>query len=500
MPETGTTRGTVLATLLPGFEGTTLPEWLSLRLRDGLGGVCVFGPNIVSPAQLRDLTDSIYEANPRAIIAIDEEGGDVTRLYYASGSPLPGNAVLGRIDDPGYTQSIAERIGFELRTSGFNLDFAPDADINSNPDNPVIGVRSFGTTPREVASQVAAWTRGLQSTGVAACAKHFPGHGDTAQDSHIGLPVIDRSLEQLRERELAPFAAAIAAGTKTIMSSHIMLPQLDADRPATLSRTILQGLLRGELGFDGVIVSDALDMAGASGTIGIPEAAVRALDAGCDLLCIGSGTTAEDVDEIAEAIALAVADGRLQPERVRDAADRVLGLADALAGERDWIPAPLGVDGSALTAIDIERAIGSFDVSERARDILAAHTGGLLLVRVETGTNVAVGGAPWGPGLEPAPEGANAGSAWREVVTIAPDSPAGFESASGVVVVVAGRDIHRHQFARETVDAIRAEYPNALVVDMGWPSDDREYADIATFGASRLVGRALTAYLAGRSA
>lgn len=500
MPETGTTHAAVLVTLLPGFEGTTLPEWVSSRLRDGLGGVCVFGPNIVSPAQLRDLTDSIYEANPRAIIAIDEEGGDVTRLYYASGSPLPGNAVLGRIDDAEYTESIAARIGSELRTTGFNLDFAPDADINSNPDNPVIGVRSFGTTPREVSAQVAAWTRGIQSAGVAACAKHFPGHGDTAQDSHVGLPVIDRSIDELRERELAPFVAAIAAGTKTIMSSHIMLPQLDADRPATLSRTILQGLLRGELGFGGVIVSDALDMAGASATIGIPEAAIRALDAGCDLLCIGSGTTPEDVDGIAEAIALALTDGRLQAERVQDAADRVLGLADALAAERDRIPAPHEVDGSELADLDIERAIGSFDVSERARDILAAHTAAPLLVRIETGTNVAVGRAPWGPGLEAAPEAANPGSAWREVVTIAPDSPAGFEHDSDGVVVVVGRDIHRHQFARDAVDAIRAKLPNAVVVDMGWPSDDREYADIATFGASRLVGRALTAYIAGRTA
>ncbi len=229
-------RRQVAATLLPGFVGTTLPEWLAERLRDGLGGVCIFGPNIVSRAQLRALTDSIYEANPNAIVAIDEEGGDVTRLYYDTGSPYPGNAVLGRLGDLSYTEFVGRLVGWELRLAGCNLNFAPDVDINSNADNPVIGVRSFGSTPEVVAEHSAAWTRGLQSAGIAVSAKHFPGHGDTAQDSHLALPVVDLTLDELRERELKPFAAVIAAGARTIMTSHILLPQIDPEQPCNAER------------------------------------------------------------------------------------------------------------------------------------------------------------------------------------------------------------------------------------------------------------------------
>ncbi|HEU4807586.1 MAG TPA: glycoside hydrolase family 3 N-terminal domain-containing protein, partial [Homoserinimonas sp.] len=276
------------AVLLPGFIGTTLPDWVVTRLRNGLAGVCLFGDNIESLPQLQLLTEAILEANPFAVIAIDEEGGDVTRIFYDVGSPYPGNAILGRMDDLAYTEAVAVSVGQQLRQAGCTMTFAPDVDVNSNPSNPVIGVRSFGADPALVARHGAAWVRGLQSTGIAVSAKHFPGHGDTAQDSHLALPVVDIPLETLMVRELAPFRAAIAAGAASIMTSHILLPQIDPDAPATLSSRILQGLLRGELGYEGVIVSDALDMAGASAVTGIPEAAVRAIGAGCDLLCIGT--------------------------------------------------------------------------------------------------------------------------------------------------------------------------------------------------------------------
>ncbi|HMH59136.1 MAG TPA: glycoside hydrolase family 3 N-terminal domain-containing protein, partial [Galbitalea sp.] len=206
--------------------GPTLPDWLAARLRDGLAGVCLFATNIESPAQLRALTDAIRDANPLALIAIDEEGGDVTRLYSSSGSPYPGNALLGRINDVEFTTAVATSVVWELRRAGVNLNFAPDVDINSNPDNPVIGTRSFGATADVVSRHTTAWVDGLQQTAVAASVKHFPGHGDTATDSHLALPVVDRSLAELRVRELVPFDAAIQAGTMTVMTSHILLPQL----------------------------------------------------------------------------------------------------------------------------------------------------------------------------------------------------------------------------------------------------------------------------------
>jgi beta-N-acetylhexosaminidase len=247
----------VLTTLLPGFAGAVLPMWLRDRLRAGLGGVCLYAHNISSPGQLRDLTDAIMAENPYAIIAVDEEGGDVTRLFAATGAPFPGNAVLGRLDDLDTTYETAAAIGWSLRQAGCTVNFAPCVDINSRSDNPVIGVRSFGSDAGLVARHGRGWVTGLQSTGVAASAKHFPGHGDTAQDSHVSLPIVNRSLDELRSCELLPFAAAIDAGCRVVMTSHILLPRLDRRHPATMSRIVLQDLLRGELGFSGVIVSDA---------------------------------------------------------------------------------------------------------------------------------------------------------------------------------------------------------------------------------------------------
>jgi beta-N-acetylhexosaminidase len=466
------------ATLLPGFVGKTLPEWLAARLRDGLAGVCIFGGNVVSREQLRSLTDEIRAANPNALIAIDEEGGDVTRLYHQSGSPYPGNAILGRIDDLAYTESVARAVGWELRSVGVNLDFAPDVDINTNPNNPVIGVRSFGTDSALVARHSAAWVRGLQSTGTAASAKHFPGHGDTAADSHLALPVVDLPLAELRARELLPFSAAIAS--RTVMTSHILLPQMDASGPATFSRAILQGLLREELGFEGVIVSDALDMKGASGEIGIPAAAVRALAAGCDLLCIGTDNTDEQLDEIEREIGDAVHGGLLDAARLAEAAARTRALAQDLLAEAARVPeSGLPSDESAFP---LERTIAAFDI----RPGVVVHSD-RVLVSMVTEANIAFGASPWGV------EAAGANTLWvyeGEAIRV----------PFGAQPVVIGKDNHRLPWMREAIDQARHEYPNAVVIDMGWPSDDRAYADVATFGGSQHVGSALLSWLESAAA
>ena len=471
---------TAAGVLLPGFLGTTLPEWLAARLRDGLAGVCIFGQNISSRAQLRELTDAIRAANPNALIAIDEEGGDVTRLYYDTGSPYPGNAVLGRIDDPGYTESIARVVGWELRLAGCNLDFAPDVDVNSNPQNPVIGVRSFGTDPVAVARHGAAWIRGLESTGIAASAKHFPGHGDTAQDSHLALPVVDLSLEQLRARELQPFVAAIGAGSRTIMTSHILLPQVDASAPATFSTTILNGLLRGELGFEGVIVTDALDMAGASGEIGIPRAAARAIAAGCDLLCIGTENTDEQLGEIEAAIEAASLSGAIAPGRLADAAARNAALAHQLRLQSESIPIPEYVTAEDEPEFDLARTAGAFDVRP-GLEVQAER----MLVALETSANIAVGRAPWAPSDNTIARLAEGGE---------------LKVPAGTQLILLGRDNHRHAWIRELIDDLRAQHPSTVAVDLGWPGDDRAYADIATFGASRHVGAAFLEWLDRRAA
>lgn len=473
-------RGDAGAVLLPGFTGPTLPSWLEARLRAGLGGVCLFSTNIVSLEQLAALTSAIRDANPLALIAIDEEGGDVTRLHGDIGSPFPGNALLGRINDESLTHRVASLVGWELRQAGVNLNFAPDVDINSNSNNPVIGTRSFGADAALVARHSAAWVAGLEATGVAASVKHFPGHGDTSTDSHLALPVVDRSLAELRERELVPFAAAIAAGTRTVMTSHILLPQLDSENPATLSRAILRGLLRDDLGFAGVIVTDALDMKGASGDTGIPIAAVRALAAGADLLCIGTHNTDEQLTEIEAAIARALADGRLATERLADAASRNRALARELLDLQRELPASAGI--AAGTSADLGKSREVLDAAIAAFDVQpgVAVSRGRTIVTFETTPNIAVSDSPWG--LEAA------GVALTHLRS--GDTP----PIDGQLVLV-GKDNHRHAWVRDIVDAARRRSPQTLVIDMGWPSDDRRYADIATFGASRFVGQALAAFL-----
>jgi beta-N-acetylhexosaminidase len=477
------------AVLLPGFVGTTLPDWLESRLRAGLAGVCLFGDNVVSRDQLRALTAAITAANPDALIAIDEEGGDVSRLYQSTGSPFPGNALLGRIDDADYTASVATAVALELRDAGVNLNFAPDVDINCNPDNPVIGVRSFGDDASLVARHSAAWVAAHEAAGVAVSAKHFPGHGDTAHDSHLSLPVVNLPIAVVRDRELLPFSAVIEAGASTIMTSHIMLPQLDARHPATFSSEILGGLLRNELGFTGVVVTDALDMVGASGEIGIPAAAVRAIAAGCDLLCIGTDNSDAQLDEIERAIDTAIAEGRLDAGRLADAGERNVALARRLARR---LPPPLASETSVPTAsasatsvsaasvfgptFNLARAIAAFDV-RRGVSVAAERT----VVALETAPNIAVGDSPWGP-----PVAARIG----EGESLPP---------VGGQLVLVGKANHRHEWVRSLIDDARGAFPEVLVVDMGWPHPDRRYADVATFGASRHVSEALAAWLEGES-
>jgi len=474
----------VLGTLLPGFAGTTLPMWLRDRLRAGLGGVCLFADNISSPEQLRALTDAIMTENPYAIIAVDEEGGDVTRLFAGTGAPFPGNAALGRLDDLDATRDTAAAIGWSLRRAGLNVNFAPCVDINSRSDNPVIGVRSFGGDAKLVARHGRAWVAGLQSTGVAASAKHFPGHGDTAQDSHISLPVVNRSLDELRSRELLPFAAAIEAGCQMVMTSHILVPQLDQNHPATMSRIVLHDLLRQELGFSGVIVSDALDMAGASGSLGIPEASVAALRAGCDLLCLGTKNTDAQLADIEQAVSDAVTEGTLARERVSEAMSRVRGLAEDLeAARRAAGQPPQVVPGWSKGE---EELLHILDVQPGASNWRGRAAGRYIVIRLEADPNIAVGITPWGPFAVMAQRAYVISPGQSTLPPFQPDQP----------VLVVGRDIHRHRFAREAVDRLRSLHVDVLVVDMGWPSADRRYADVATFGASRLMGAVLLKWLA----
>ncbi|MGQ9738360.1 MAG: beta-N-acetylhexosaminidase [Armatimonadota bacterium] len=254
-------------------------------------------------------------------IAIDQEGGTVNRLR-APFHEFPGNMALGATGNPELAFQQAQAQARELLALGINWNFAPVMDVNNNPDNPIIGVRSYGADPELVAQMGTAAIRGYQQTGILACAKHFPGHGDTAVDSHLALPTIWGDRERLEQIELVPFRSAIAAGVGAIMTTHIVFPALDAHRPATISPAILKGLLRQELGYDGLVITDCLEMKAIADTVGTARGAVEALKAGADMVLIAH--TLEVQREAVEAIRQAVESGNLSERRLTEAASRVL--------------------------------------------------------------------------------------------------------------------------------------------------------------------------------
>lgn len=289
-----------------------------------VGGVCLFARNVRDRVQVADYTAELRGlCGDDLLIGIDQEGGGVVR---ALDVPYPPSAMaLGAADDIDLTRRVAAATARGLRALGVNIDFAPVADVNNNPQNPVIADRAFGSDPQHVARQVVAFVQGMQAEGVAATVKHFPGHGDTAIDSHLALPRLEADLARLDGLELPPFRAAFAAGVAGVMSGHIVLPQLDPQHPATLSRPLMTKLLRDTLGFDGMIFTDALNMKAVADVYGPGEAAVQALAAGCDMP-VHAGPL-EEHTAILEAFTTASDEGRLDPVELGRSAQRVRRLA-----------------------------------------------------------------------------------------------------------------------------------------------------------------------------
>ena len=269
--------------LMIDLSGSRLtPDERAFLGEHAVGGVCLFVRNIEDRFQVAELTAELRDlCGSTLIVATDQEGGGVVRSLDV---PYPPSAMaLGAAADLELTAAVAAATARGLRAQGITLDFAPIADVNSNPRNAVIADRSFGEDPVRVAAQVAAFVQGLQREGVAACVKHFPGHGDTETDSHLGLPVQEAGLERLEQLEFVPFRKALEAGVAGVMSAHIVVRQLDAERPATLSRRVLTDLLRGQLGFSGVIFTDALNMRAITDRFSPEGAVLGALAAGADM-------------------------------------------------------------------------------------------------------------------------------------------------------------------------------------------------------------------------
>jgi beta-N-acetylhexosaminidase len=478
-------RRLILPTLLPAFPGLTPPQWALDLVAEGVGGYVIFYYNIADDDQLIALTSRLREANPGVLLSLDEEGGDVTRLGHVAGSPYPGNAALGAVGDAGLTERIYRAIGQDLRATGFTLNLAPSLDVNTSDHNPVIGTRSFGSDPAKVAVQAAAAVAGLQSVGVAACAKHFPGHGSTDSDSHHELPTVDVSLDVLRERDLAPFAAAIKAGTQAVMTAHIRVPVLTGDLPATFSPSALVDLLRGELGFTGVVVSDALDMKAAAAIAGsTAKAAPRALLAGGDLLCIGGEVDQELVEESIAEIAAAIRDGWLPVARIEDAAERVAALSGwTLSAGTEPVGRPQSVTLTPATAPERGIGYGAARRAVRVEGSLPGLRSSLVVQLAESEVNMAVGDVPWG--LGPHING-------TEQLQVSADTPADeVRAAAGTrPIVVVGRNLHRVPGASALIESLAATNP-VVTVEMGWPSAWRPSgvrAFVTTYGASRANG------------
>jgi beta-N-acetylhexosaminidase len=468
------------AILIPPFPGTTAPPWVLKALSRGLAGVTLFGANVVGDTAA--LTAALRAAAPvEPVIAIDEEGGDVTRLAYTSGSPYPGNAALGTVDDVSLTRSVYAAIGADLARLGINTNLAPDADVLDLSGSAVVGTRSFGSETSVVARHVAAATAGLQSAGVAACAKHFPGHGSTLDDSHLSLATISGTMAEIRVRDLPPFVAAIAAGSLAIMPGHLLVPELTGSLPATLSPAAVNGLLRGELAFSGVVISDALEMKAASAVFGIPEAAVLAVIAGVDLLCLGRQTDEAMYHAVRAAIADAVTSKRLRGDRLEEAAARVADLRARLAA---WPAA-----ASAAASGDVLSSAGD-DVGLVAARRALRRSGPVppalvdpLIVEVEPEESIAAGRFTWG--FEP----------WAAVKRI--DTAAGDGAAAGSILAASARRplvlaVRDARSVLSLVGEVLAARPDAVIIEMGVPAwtPPPGTAYLATYGASRVCAQA----------
>lgn len=478
-----------------GFAGAEPDGPLVRGIEAGLGGVILFARNATHPVAAARLTARLQAlaaaaGAPPLLVAVDQEGGTVARLR--EGFPVfPGAMALGAAGDLGLARRAAALTGRMLRAAGVHVNLAPVADVLTEAANPVIGVRSFGSDPREVARFVAAWVEGQQGAGVAATAKHFPGHGDTRVDSHHALPVVPHGRRRLKRVELVPFRAAVDAGVLCVMAAHVAVPRVEPDArvPATLSRAVLTGLLRGELGFRGVVVTDCMEM-GVLRDRDPGEAAVRALDAGADLVLYSH--TPELQEAALAAVVRVLRSGRLDRRRVVEAAARVLALKQVLGlmprrGPAGAGPAALDPGEAAEAALAgwaPEAAALAGDIARRSVTRLGPpwprlDPGGRVLVLEFAGgraspvedahsagvPSLAAALAPHAPGwtvrgvpLEPGP---------REVA----DVLASVRDGAWERVVVATRGAAFRPPQLRAVRAVLAERPDALLVAVGSPPD-----------------------------
>ncbi|MGX1366707.1 beta-N-acetylhexosaminidase [Streptomyces canus] len=464
--------------LVAGFEGTTaVPDTLKRLIDRGLGGVILFTRNVRDAEQVRRLTDTLRALRPDLLVAIDNEGGGIGHLVAAGAPEVPGSYALGVVDDPDLTARCADALAGHLATLGITASYAPVADVQRQAGNPIVRTRAFGEDTALVSRHLGAWIAATEARGVASCAKHFPGHGGTLTDSHHELAVDPRPYDEL---DLAPFRAAIAAGVPMLMSAHVVFPALDANRPATLSRRILGDLLRHEFDFDGVLVSDALEMKAIADRYGEAAGARIALAAGADQVIVAVpdlGVTLECRDAVLEALR----DGALAEERVREAAGRVQRLVERYATPADEV-APWDA-GAGLEAA--RRAVRGAPVGVRGAHVVdlfpaphpALNWGGEdllteMLAVDPTATGTAVAGEP-----------VDSSALVDVILAKAGDAP----------LVVATCDAGLYPWQKRLRDLLVARRPGAVQVATGLPDGSA----VCSYGRGKVNLRAVAERVVG---
>ena len=457
-----------------GFDGTAVPNAPIDALREfGPGAVILFGRNAGTADEVRALVAALRAtANPAPLIAIDQEGGRVERLHDGVAA-LPSAMAVGAAGDVALAQRLGSLLGRDLSRLGISVDLAPVADLALQPRSRVIGTRAYGDDPEHVAAFAGAFARGLERSGVAAALKHFPGHGSTADDSHVALPHVSAGAATLRARDVVPFARAIAAGAASIvLTAHVVVEALDARQPATMSRAILTDLLRGELGFDGVIATDCLEMDAIAAGIGTVHGAVEALAAGADLLLISHHL--DVARAAADAIAAAVHAGRVPLARLQEAFTRVHALRVRLASDPPIEAAetdehaPLEAAQRAVTAI-------AGDPHLRAGKAVT-----VISFEGELADNAAKSGSATHAPDAPSLSGALRRRGWKSEVMRVPLDPAGEDidlllehvpALGDREFVIVTRDAHLSPAQAAAVTRILAVAPDALVVSARSPFD-----------------------------
>ncbi|KUM78774.1 glycoside hydrolase family 3 N-terminal domain-containing protein [Streptomyces griseorubiginosus] len=464
--------------LVAGFEGTTVvPDTLKRLIDRGLGGVILFTRNVRDAEQVRRLTDTLRALRPDLLVAIDNEGGGIGHLVAAGAPEVPGSYALGVVDDPALTARCADALAGHLAALGITASYAPVADVQRKADNPIVRTRAFGSEPELVARHLSAWIAATEARGIASCAKHFPGHGGTLTDSHHELAVDPRPYEEL---DLEPFRAAIAAGVPMLMSAHVVFPALDANRPATLSRRILGDLLRHEFEFEGVLVSDALEMKAIADLYGEAAGARIALAAGADQVIVAVPDLRVTL-ECRDAVLEALREGVLAEERVREAAGRVQRLVERYARPAAEV-APWDAEAGLEAA---RRAVRVPPVGVRGAHVVdlfpaphpALNWGGEdLLTQVlavdPTATGTAVAGEP-----------ADLEGVAAEILA----------KAGGAPLVVATCDAGLYPWQGRLRDVLLARRPGAVQVATGLPDGGA----VCSYGRGRVNLRALAEVVVG---